>query len=53
VNNSQISVADNDTLKVLSIKDIPKKPKNGRYRIYDPITKTYKYVGKSGTYYDI
>lgn len=44
------------------IQDIPKKDathhpvkksKNSRYRIYDPITKTYKFVGKSGTYYDI
>ena len=44
------------------IQDIPKKDathhpikksKNSRYKIYDPITKTYKYVGKSGTYYDI
>jgi hypothetical protein len=26
---------------------------NRRYKIYDPITKSYKYVGKSGTYYDI
>jgi hypothetical protein len=29
------------------------QPKNRRYKIYDPITKTYKHVGKSGTYYDI
>jgi len=46
----------------MTIQDIPKKDathhsikksKNSRYKIYDPITKTYKYVGKSGTYYDI
>jgi hypothetical protein len=47
----------------MTIQDIPKKdaihhptkkPNNSkRYKIYDPITKTYKYVGKSGTYYDI
>ena len=45
----------------MTIQDIPKKDAthhptkktNRRYKIYDPITKTYKYVGKSGTYYDI
>jgi len=48
----------------ISIKDIPKTSKhhpanmhkttkNNRYKIYDPITQTYKNVGKSGTYYDI
>ena len=53
VTNSQTYVAKDDTIKVISTKDIPQKRKNGRYKIYDPITKTYKYVGKSGTYYDI
>ena len=46
----------------MTIQDIPKNSKhhpqnmwknNSRYKIYDPITKSYKYVGKSGTYYDI
>ena len=48
----------------ITIQDIPKNSKhhpnnmhkkktNRRYKIFDPITKTYKYVGKSGTYYDI
>jgi hypothetical protein len=46
----------------MTIQDIPKTSKhhpqnmwkkNNRYKIYDPITKTYKNVGKSGTYYDI
>ena len=48
----------------MTIQDIPKTSKhhpnwmhrnknNSRYRIYDPITKSYKHVGKSGTYYDI
>ena len=50
---SKTFVAKDDTIKVLSEKDIPKKKTNGRYKIYDPITKSYKYVGKSGTYYDI
>ena len=47
----------------MTIQDIPKTSKhhpswmhrdknNSRYRIYDPITKSYKNVGKSGTYYD-
>jgi hypothetical protein len=56
------SMTDQKKKIKMTIQDIPKTSKhhpqnmwkkNNRYKIYDPITKTYKNVGKSGTYYDI
>jgi hypothetical protein len=49
---SKTFVAKDDTIKVLSIKDIPKQAKQiNAYTFRDPSTgKTFK-VGKSGTEY--
>ena len=53
VNNSRTYVADNDTITVLSIKDIPKQAKKiNAYTYRDPSTGKIFKVGKSGTEYD-
>ena len=52
VNNSRTYVAKNDTIKVLSIKDIPKQSKKiTAYTFRDPKTGKIFKVGKSGTEY--
>jgi hypothetical protein len=53
VNNSQTYVAEDDTIKVLSIEDIPKQAiKINAYTFRDPSTGKIFQVGKSGTEYD-
>ena len=53
MNNSQTFVAIDDTIKVLSIKDIPKQAiKLNAYTYRDPKTGKIFKVGKSGTEYD-
>jgi len=52
VNNSKTMVAKNDTMTVLSIKDIPKSAKKiNAYTFRDPSTGKIFKVGKSGTEY--
>jgi hypothetical protein len=52
VNNSRTYVANDDTIKVLSIKDIPKQAKKlNAYTYRDPSTGKTFIVGKSGTEY--
>ena len=53
MNNSQTYVAKDDTIKVLSVKDIPKQAKKiNAYTYRDPSTGKIFKVGKSGTEYD-
>ena len=50
---SETYVANDDTIKVLSIKDIPKTAKKlNAYTYRDPSTGKIFKVGKSGTEYD-
>ena len=53
MNNSRTYVAKDDTIKVLSVKDIPKQAKKiNAYTYRDPSTGKIFKVGKSGTEYD-